>query len=216
MKYISLFIFLFGCASKPTSTDNPVNKNEAKCGVLSETLVLRNQTVSLPAEGRFVTESHLITKDDDFPLGKYPRKSREKIKKHISRSCEVLVEIDSKADCNKVYAPKYMGEWTPAEGGAIGQGSVGDLRPTPEEEMWSGNMYWVEKTKPGPGTKFLASANGKNVVVVMGYETGPKSKHWLGGLQGEVHWALGSTDKTLVRLGRLLDQSLDPGPIECD
>lgn len=191
--------------SLPSTIPLPAKVN---CELVGEKLVLANQTVTLPATGQFVLESHLLTKEDGAG---WPTTITDRIDTHLKRSCEAL----KMADCKAIYSSTYHRQWTPAEGGRIGQGSVGELRPTVLEEMWSGNMMWTGKNKPKPGTRFLAQANGKSVAVVMGFETGPKDKKWLGGLQGEVLWALKATSKTAIRFGRLKDQGVTPGPVDC-
>lgn len=81
--------------------------------------------------------------------------------------------------------------------------------------MWIFNMMWSGKMPPA-GTKFLASYNGKNVVVVGGYERGPSSKKFLGGFQPEVLFYLGAEEGvSKVKLSALADQSLPPVPVNC-
>lgn len=75
-------------------------------------------------------------------------------------------------------------------------------------------MYW-SGNKPSPGEKFLLSYRDKHVVAASGFETGPMSATFLGGVQGEIHWYLGSDSDSQVRIGRLKDQSLAYGPVEC-
>lgn len=186
----------------------------SKCEVVEETLKLTNQTVTLPVEGRMVLESHLATKEDTFPGRSFPNSIHEGILDHMNRSCERLKKFGVK-NCLDVYAASYHRQWTPPEFGLAGQGSIGNRKPTVDEEMWLGNMYWTRENKPAPGTKFLASRGDRSVVVVMGYETGPRDPKFIGGLQGEAMWWLRATNADPVRLGRLKDQSVPPGPITC-
>jgi hypothetical protein len=137
------------------------------------------------------------------------------MKAHLDNSCKELKNIRTDIDCSKVYNTRYHKEWTPPEHGKAGQGCVGDKKPSLREEMFSGNMMWRSGKKPSPGTRFLASHNGKNVVFVMGYECGPSQSKWLGGLQGEVFYLLGASDNSEITITKLKDQSLLPGPITC-
>jgi len=180
-------------------------------------VILKQGVVKLPATGAFVLESHLATKEDKFPGGRlFPKNVSENIQAHTTKSCLELKKLNKTIECTNVYASKYMKEWTPPEGGKAGQGSVGDVKPSVVEEMWSGNMMWAAGKKPAPGTRFLASFQGKSVVVIVGYETGPGDASLLGGLQGEVLWYLGAkSQKDLVTIGWLKDQTLPPGPITC-
>lgn len=200
----------------PVSIEIPRESFGSDCSVISETLVLKNQTAKLPKMGKFVLESHLATKSDTFPAGRlFPQSVSEGILDHMNRSCEYLKKLGVK-NCLDVFSTKYHRAWTPPESGKAGQGSVGNLKPTVEEEMWSGNLYWTSANKPKPGTKFLASRGGRHVVVVMGYETGPRDPSFLGGLQGEVMWWLQANNShTDIQLGRLKDQTLPPGPVIC-
>lgn len=137
-----------------------------------------------------------------------------------------MKSISKTIECSSVYSSKYHKEWTPPEGGKAGQGSVGDLKPSLREEMFIVNMMWASGKKPAAGTRFLASFNGKNVVVIAGYETGPGDSKWLGGFQGEVFYFLGAKpsywqtsasqiagDK--ITIAKLKDQAALPGPITC-
>ncbi len=193
-----------------------VEKSANACEGYSLKMRLRGRSVTLPASGLWTLESHLATKEDSFPNSRsFPRNVRENIPGHIAKSCDMLARLIPGTDCGSVYDSKWAKEWTPPEHGKAGQGAV-SARPSAEEEMWIFNMMWSGKAMPKPGTKFLASFNGKNVVVVGGYERGPSSKHFLGGFQKEVLWALGATeDSSRVKLSTLSDQNLPPGPIKC-
>ncbi|MEI7481802.1 MAG: hypothetical protein WCK75_05580 [Elusimicrobiota bacterium] len=181
------------------------------------TMKLRGRTVTLPAKGLWTLESHLATKEDSFSRGSsFPRTVRENISAHLNKACARLTQLVPQADCGDVYDTKWAKEWTPAEGGKAGQGAV-PKRPSKDEEMWIFNMMWAGKAMPKAGTKFLATYNGKSVVVVGGYERGPSSRHFLGGFQREVLWALGATeDSSKITLSTLKDQSVPPGPITCN
>ena len=181
------------------------------------TMKLRGRSVNLPAKGLWTLESHLATKSDSFSRGNsFPRTVRENISAHINKACARLTKMLPNIECGDVYDTRWAKEWTPPEGGKAGQGAV-SARPSQAEEMWIFNMMWADKSMPKPGTKFLATYNGKSVVVVGGYERGPASKHFLGGFQREVLFALGATeDSSRVTLSTLRDQSLPPGPVTCN
>jgi hypothetical protein len=201
----------------PTPSFESVDKKSASCTTYSLTVKLKGRTVTLPATGLWTLESHLATQDDSFPgQHLFPETVTENITQHLDRACELLKKLVPGTDCNNVYRTTWEKEWTPPENGLAGQGSVGDLKPSSKEEMWVFNMMWIGDSVPKPGTKFLASYNGKNVVVVGGYETGPASSKFLGGFQREVLWYLGATeDSSKVKLSALKNQSLPPGPVTC-
>lgn len=204
-----LAVGILSCTTAPTKS--PVLE-PGRCQVVDETRSLVGREMKMPAKGYFVLESHLATTEDDFPAGRlFPKDSTEGMDGHLARSCGLLGGVD----CAQVYSTKWHRVWTPPEGGKAGQGSVGDRKPTPEQEMFSGNMFWAFGTKPQPGELWLVKANGKAVVIAMGFETGPRSPDFLGGLQGEVLHALGATSKTEIELGRLVDQGMNLGPVNC-
>ncbi|HEY8097117.1 MAG TPA: hypothetical protein VIE65_13620, partial [Methylobacter sp.] len=202
-----IFLLLTGCADNPikastsSESDSPslssspspeinsvlqkTEKLEAttnKCATEPFSAFTSNrEAIKFPASGKFVLESHLATNSDSFSGGRlFPRTVTENIQVHLDNSCHELKKINANIDCAAVYKTRYHNEWTPPEHGKAGQGSVGDVKPTIQEEMYSGNMMWAPGKKPAAGTKFLASFNGKTVVFVMGYETGPNDSRWLG------------------------------------
>jgi hypothetical protein len=83
------------------------------------------------------------------------------------------------------------------------------------EEMWVANMNWAPGARPAPGARFLVTKEKKHVVVVMGYETGPADAKILAGLQMEAAWVLGARNGDIVKIGRLINQTVEPGPIQC-
>lgn len=178
-----------------------------------------NRTVNLPATGKFVEESHYVTTLDNFPNGRlFANTVTENITAHLQRSYALYREYDSNKTFAQLYQFSYQKEWTPAEAGSIGQGSVGNIQRqelTPEKEMWFMTMMWAPGTRPAMGTKFLLSANGKKVVVVAGYETGPRSQTYLGGLTPETHAWLGTTSNSQITVSYLKDQGTPIGPINC-
>lgn len=215
--YYGLVVLLAACAHQAASPTTPMEPiptgtTNADCATVDETLVLSNQTVRLPATGRFVVESHLATTSDP---GTFPTTVTENIDQHLQRACHALSLIDNSVgpNCSAVYRASYMRQWTPPEGGKAGQGSV-STRPTALQEMFSGNMYWKGNIPP-PGTRFLACYGVKCVVVAVGFETGPRDPKLLGGLQPEVFYFLKANDQSSIRWGRLKNQSLAYGPVEC-
>jgi hypothetical protein len=220
--FVAAFI-INGCSTVPVTVDNvkqedtrvspPIdNVNSGNCALVSETLNLQNQTVKLPTNGRMPLESHLLTKEDGLP---WPKSQTDRIAAHLSKSCTLLKAKLPGVDCNKVYSSKYAREWTPSEGGYIGQGS-GAIPPL-EHEMFSGNLYWTSKNKPrvGVNDKFLVCANSKCVVITMAYETGPGNPKLLGGIQPEIQYLLGANNDTQITLGRLKNQATNLGPVVC-
>jgi hypothetical protein len=191
---------------------------------------LNNRIVRLPASGKFVLESHLATTADVFPetgKAKTPRLfptvtfainkrligSDEGIQQHLVREWNEYRKFFPATPFKALFDNSYVKQWTPAESGQPGQGSVGNTRPSVVEELWIANMYWSAKGKPKPGTKFLITAHGKRVVVVMGYETGPDDPKFLGGAQGAVFKALGLKDHEVAEIACLKDQSVPVGPV---
>lgn len=173
-----------------------------------------NGDIKLPAQGPLVLESHLATDQDKFAKG-WPTNGSEGIAAHLSRSCAELKRLGLKVseDCAEVYSNRYVKVWTPSEGGNIGQGST-SVKPSVACETWVMNMYW--KKKPPMGTRFMIEANGKRVIACAGFETGPNSAKFIGGAQGEVFWYLGISNQTPVKMGRIDDQTLPYGPLECE
>lgn len=229
---------IIGCQSQPTEPSPAFKKEieEIEAGMKPPTPVkceLKKEKMALCADGRckgsfiaefprtgkFVLESHLATVSDQFDGGNryFPNSSTERIESHLAASCSLLNLSIPNSDCSKVYSSKYVRVWTPPENGKAGQGSVGDIKPSVLEEMFTCNMMWSSKTKPKAGEKWLAKFGSKSAVVVMGYETGPgDTKTWAGGCQGEVFYALGASGGAVMTLGRLIDQTLAPGPIVCE
>lgn len=191
-------------------------KSANTCEGYPLTMRLKSRTVTLPAAGKWTLESHLATREEVFSGRSFPRSLRDNISDHLSGSFSLLSRNVRGASFHSVYNTRWAKEWTPPENGKAGQGSVGNLKPSREEEMWIFNMMWVGKSMPKAGTKFLATYNGRSVVVVGGYERGPSSSRFLGGFQREVLWYLGATEgSSQVTLSALKNQSLPPGPVRC-
>lgn len=184
----------------------------------TEKLATNGGTVTFPKTGRFVVESHLMTSAERYS-GKdgFPKKANEGIDNHVALHAAVLSARG--ADASKIYRKDYEREWTPAEeGGTYGQGSEEAL-PSIEEETFVANLPWKSgHPSVPPGTKYLLTnpANNKSVIVVMGYESGPTtSPKYLGGAQPAVHYFLGATGDTQLKVGKLKDQSVSAGPVKC-
>ncbi|MDX2215634.1 MAG: TIGR02594 family protein [Oculatellaceae cyanobacterium bins.114] len=173
------------------------------------------RTITLPCAGRFVEESHYSTTQDRFPGERlFPNTQTENISSHLERSYQLYLAFDQNTSFEALYCNSWNKVWTPAEGGACGQGSVGSKRPDPEVELWLMTMMWAPGEKPAPGTKFLLSANNRQVVVVAGYETGPGSQEYLGGITREVHAWLRTNNNSQIEVRYLTDQSMKVGPVK--
>lgn len=207
----------WGSIPVPSGIEILQEKDFSACRSYPLSMRLKGRTVTLPAKGVWTLESHLATRADTFPGRRsFPRTVKENIPSHLQNSCGLLGKFVRGLNCGQVYSTRWDKEWTPPENGKAGQGAVGNTRPSAEEEMWVFNMMWVGKSMPRPGTKFLATYNGRSVVVVGGYERGPASGRFLGGFQREVLWYLGATeDSSRITLSALKNQELRPGPIDC-
>lgn len=179
-----------------------------------------SREIFLPASGRFVEESHYVTSKDQFPNGRlFASSLHEGIEQHLASSFLLYQKYDPSITFGELYGQPWQRTWTPAENGDVGQGSVGDLQKellTPEKEMWLLSMMWAKNQKPEPGTKFLLRANGKSVVVIAGFETGPGNQMYLGGITREAHKWLGTTNDSRIEISLLKDQQVAPGPVICN
>lgn len=176
------------------------------------------RTVSLPANGRFVEESHYVTDQDVFEDGNWPQSKSEAITGHLKRSLEIYKQYEPRVTLKQLYVNTWQKEWTPQEGGHFGQGAVGEAQRdelTVEMEMWLLTMMWASGERPARGTKYLLSANERNVVAIAGYETGPSGEQYLGGVTREVHYWLKTTSGSDISIALLKDQTLKPGPVTC-
>jgi hypothetical protein len=221
---LALTLLNLGCVT------GPVAKDAYDYSTIPFEAKLNNRSVQLPASGQFVLESHLATTADLFPsegnnakprlfpkitfaIGKRKIGSDELIKQHLDREWLEYKKFFPLASFDELFYNTYVKQWTPAEGGKPGQGSVGNTRPSVAEELWIANMLWTSKGKPKPGTKFLMTAHGKRVVVIMGYETGPEGHKFLGGAQGAVFKALGMQNNDIAEIACLKDQRVPVGPV---
>lgn len=170
------------------------------------------KTVSFPATGRLVLESHLATPQDrevSCPAGG--------IEAHLERSCAILQSQFGVTDCGRVFKTRWHRQWTPAEGGGqCGQGST--VQPPVEAEMFVFNMMTRRGSTPPAGEKWLLcnDRTAQCVVAAAGYEIGPNDQGFIGGAQGEaLHFLSADNSTTLTVRGPLRDQSVGYGPINC-
>jgi hypothetical protein len=184
-----------------------------------ETSAQWSREVTLPMAGRFVEESHYVTTEDNFPGGRlFANSLNERMERHLMNSLESYRKFEPSITFDELYGQPWQREWTPAERGEIGQGSIGSLQTEllfPDKELWLLTMMWAKNQKPVPGTKFLMRANGKSVVVIAGFEIGPGDKKYLGGITREVHKWLGTDSQSRIEISLLKDQSGKSGPVIC-
>lgn len=178
--------------------------------------------VQMPVTGKMIVESHYITKQDGLTPGSLTSVT-DRISGHLARACEVLSQKFGVTDCKKAHAASYERQWNGQDpkppGAQLGVGGRWwidkSMPPDSLTEMFTANMYWSSVNLPKYPTKYLIStAAGKHVVVNMGYEQGPP-KQWVVGVQPEIRYFLGVQNEATVTVGRLKDQSLPYGPIDC-
>ena len=199
--------------NSPFATICDVKKSSVKRGLFTRW----SDTIHLPSTGIFYQEGHLATEEDSWKNKNgssryFPQSNTDDIESHLERSARMLgVSVE------QLYPNKWAKLWTPPEGGRSGQGSVGNLKPSAQEEMFIFNMMFQQADRPPPGERWLMSYGNHHAVVVGGYEIGPASQSRLGGVQPEVLHILkapyGSAELTIH--GPLIDQSLAPGKINC-
>ena len=162
----------------------------------------RDEPLEMPAFGPVVLEAHLVT-TEEFP-DSWPTSAWDGIPEHYVFSEGVT---GYSIDRTQSWAPEGEG------GSQWGQGSTS--RPPPLDEGWYVNMYW--RNRPPRGTRMLVfnPKNGRGVVTAGGYETGPGSATAIGGASEEIHDVLGTTHRSVLLMGFLVDQELSLGPIEC-
>lgn len=178
--------------------------DSGKCG-LKETVINRYNTPStlnLPVTGKVVQEAHMFTDWDWEKHKRWPSTIKEFLDEHKAHSAEWT-------------GISYGNEWCPQEGCEYGQGATS--KPVPwKAEAWYICMYW--KNKPTPGTRFIVvnPQTGEAVVTAAGYESGPGDGGAIGGAVYEVHQKLGTSHRSTLTFGEMIDQSLDYGPIDCN
>jgi hypothetical protein len=179
-----------------------------------------HQHVIFPVKGKFVIESHYLNTKDSSHVRK---DAYDSIEEHLKISCELYNKRVEKVDCKKMYNTKYVKQWTPAEGGHIGTGSIAqDYQQkylSPWMEMWMTTMMWkTGKDRPKPGEKFLIinPLNHKKVVVQMGFETGPSNGKWIGGMVAEVGYYLRADERSVLKVYHLMNQDIQLGPTDCE
>lgn len=196
------------CSTVPASVEHALPRGDSPW----------RRTLSLPATGQFVEESHYVTTEDEFGDKAWPSEKSVHIKAHLQRSFRAYKAYDPKADINDLYGKTWQKEWTPEEGGHFGQGSVGVSQLSElsvDMEMWFLTMMWAKGGRPAKGTRFLLSANGKSVVVQAGYETGPASEKFIGGVTREVHKWLNTSSDNQITISKLKNQETALGPVRC-
>jgi hypothetical protein len=200
----------------PSAPDIAAGPAAASCDTNPRTVTLGTgswtKTVSFPASGRIVLESHLATPQDQGVS--CPASG---IEAHLDRSCAILKSRFGVADCGRVFTTRWHRQWTPPEGnGQCGQGST--VQPPVEAEMFIFNMMTKRGSTPPAGEKWLLcnDRTAQCVVAAAGYEIGPNDRDLIGGAQGEVlHFLTADNGTTLTVKCPLRDQSVGYGPISC-
>lgn len=164
--------------------------------------------ITLPAVGKFVCESHYAIKDVQYGGRNFPSTKDLGIDAHLNDSISALKKWFPNVTKEEIYNNSWERQWTPANDGTInefGQGSLGDVKPSIEEEIWQGNMYFVKN--PGKDERFLLTnpKTKKSCVIQMAYEQGPGSTTFLGGVVPEVQWYLGADNETKLTLEKVED-----------
>ena len=178
--------------------------DSGKCG-LKETDINRYNkpaTLHLPVTGKVVQEAHLFTDWDWDKHGRWPKSITEFLDEHKAHSSEWT-------------GISYGNDWCPQEGCEYGQGATS--KPVPwKAEAWYICMYW--KNKPAKGQRFLVvnPQTGEAVVTAAGYESGPGDGGAIGGAVYEIHKKLGTSHRSTLTFGEMIDQSLEYGPIDCN
>lgn len=194
--------------------------DNSKCGMLQETFK-RHKTCNcheacdvydefpMPVTASTAQEAHLVT---DYQRQKYgdswwPSSTKDSsLTEHKARTDELFGD-----------GTAYGNEYCPSEGGHIGSGSTGNSVPE-KAEAWYFNMYWAKSYRPARGTKYLIvnPKTGQTVVGAGGYETGPGSCDRMGGAVYEVQHYLGTKHGSTLTFGKLNNQDLDFGPVDCN
>ena len=181
--------------------------DSGKCGLVQTKITHKKVgEMQLPVTGKVVKEAHMVTDEDWKAHKRWPNSINEFLAEHRERSAAWTGINDGK-------------EWCPAGEGdcEYGQGATGNPVPW-KAEAWYVCMYWVNGTKPEPGTRFLVvnPQTGEAVVTAAGYETGPADEGTIGGAVYEIHYKLGTDHMSTLTYGQMKDQSLEYGPINCN
>jgi hypothetical protein len=187
----------------------------------------KEAVISLPKKGPVILESHYISKEDKIQVGSL-KDGTDRISEHIKLSCEALRLDDQQ--CKKKYKNHFKSIWNGTDGGAGGPAhAIGGTAlhhidktaiPSLEEEMSLANIRWyidgnLRPTSPPKGTKYLVRYGSKARVVAVGYEHGPPPKDGFLGLGPEAFDQLGLQNGFDVTIGRLKDQNIPLGPVNC-
>jgi hypothetical protein len=210
------------CARPPPRAVPPVAKRIARTCAVGPLVTERRgngweDTITLPATGRFALEPHLAAREDTFGKELYPKTVVEGIEPHLQRSCARLQALGARPDCSDVYLSEDLRQFMPGSDDArIGQGATGTHKPSAEEEMWLIDVAFAPGHRARAGQRWLVSANGRSVVAIAGYEARPLLWKFLAGAPAELHWYLGTDEESQITLGGpLKDQTLAPGPLVC-
>ena len=179
----------------------------------------RNQgSVTLPAKGKFVCESHYAIDGVTYGGRPFPNSKNQDINAHLAASLKELNKWFPNVTLEEIYNNSWERQWTPANDGTInewGQGSRGQVKPTVAEEIWQGNMYFASGHQPKESERFLITnpKNGKKCVIQMAYEMGPGTSAFLGGVVPEVQWYLDADNETQLQLDKVADNT-PLGPVQ--
>jgi hypothetical protein len=221
---VALALYVVASCAKPPRVVPPVTKRAVRSCAVSPLTIERHgngweDTITLPATGRFAMEPHLAAREDTFGKERFPKTPVDGIEAHLSRSCGKLKPLGAQPDCSDVYLPeeKELHQFMPGDDDrAIGQGALGTHKPSADEEMWLVDIAFAPGHRAHAGQRWLVSANGRSVVAVAGYEARPVLWQFLGGAPAELHWYLGTDEDSQITVaGALRDQTLAPGPIVC-
>ncbi len=223
-----IFLLVVNCVSAQEQSFYHSEKQIDTCNCNDSSILIKQglrykdirweRDLQIPAKGRLVEESHYLTTQDAFPDSGFPKNITDSIESHLERSFLLYKKFDTSAVFEDVYKNSYNRVWTPAENGECGQGSIGKTQLNllkPEYEMWMITMMWRDGSRPKPGTKFILSANNRSVVVIAGFETGPASEEFLGGVTCEVHRWLKTNSFSEIEIIFPVNQNLQPGPVFC-
>lgn len=213
-----VILFLIGCSDEvAVNISVPTPTKKLNCNEVKTQETLRHGTVDLPTAGMFVEESHYANRDESFGAEKrlFPKTVTENIDRHLENSCKLLRVFLPMANCALVYGQPWQRQWTPSESGQIGQGARGNSKPDEISELFQGNMMFARGYLPPRGTRYIMTnkLNGRKIVVNFGYEVGPGSPKWLGGITREVNYYLETVNGSILNIGKASDQTLPMGPL---
>lgn len=177
--------------------------HDGDCSMTSDLVDrLNGAALQLPTTGPVVAEAHLVTTDDGFG-STWPTAIDDGIDNHYAVSFAATDFVMARST-----------NWAPQESSEFGQGSTGQKLPV-VDESWYINMMWSDR--PAGGTRMIVQLpnGGPAVVASAGYETGPGDPSHIAGVAEEIHFYLGTTHLSELRIGFAADQTLPLGPIRC-